>query len=149
MLKSKTIEEINEELARLDEKMRPLYQELYKRGPTSYDRSYDRLNRKIGKLEQESRKLVKKGSDIRHREMYGEGQDPKWITWKQYGFRHIQGASTKGGRGFFGSGTTHHSLCGGSFSERFFGDYDPRGTNRPLCGNCRKAYKKYAGKDPE
>lgn len=67
----------------------------------------------------------------------------QFVTWKRYGFRHIAAGD--------------HSLCGnriwigyreGSWvrSDRLLPEW-ARGTDRPLCGHCRKAWKKATGEE--
>jgi hypothetical protein len=70
---------------------------------------------------------------------------PNFITWKKYGFRHIVRADKLIDGYHQGS-----ALCGNEFwvpPQGWDTGHDIRGTGRPLCGACRKAWKKKTGEE--
>lgn len=86
--------------------------------------------------------------------------DPVFVTWKTYGFRHIV-ALEEDRRiedSHYGPYTAHTGVafCGNEYSWITY-DTEPEwrtrreneihGTKRPLCGTCRKHWKKLTGKE--
>jgi hypothetical protein len=87
--------------------------------------------------------------------------EPKFITWKKYGFRHIVNDSSEprkieGRGGIYPDGVVQikfNTLCSndGHYSNNcilmldgkdYHYGFDPFDTRRPLCGTCRKIWEK-------
>ena len=91
-------------------------------------------------------------------EFVGELDEPTYITWKKYGWRHIATFEKRIDLGDNWPGYDRLegvALCGNKYwsvvekesdNEKYY-EYDLRNTERPLCGNCRKAWKKATGKE--
>jgi len=84
---------------------------------------------------------------------------PQFITWKKYGFRHIvETETTRDGRDhhFYGQVTVREgkAICGNDYwmteyakPPSYAKPWDIRSTRRPLCGACRKKWKKLYGQE--
>lgn len=86
---------------------------------------------------------------------------PIFITWKRYGFRHIVEDEKTGGYLDYRRTPMHFTegkaICGNKYwtvdyvneedIPSWHGTYDPRDTRRPLCGACRKKWKKLHGEE--
>lgn len=86
--------------------------------------------------------------------------DAVFVTWKEYGFRHIEAVSVVEDRNDYAgeptTSTTGRAICGNTFwlldyreghrLREVYGNSDyVRGTKRPLCGHCRNKWEKLTG----
>lgn len=118
--------------------------EMYRSGPYDVDEA-NRLGEQKWTIEQRIVKLARKIN--RMQDERAAQNDPVWVTWKAYGFRHISAVEVSAERtDYKGDEVTDaegRAICGNDFW--ILGGEPSRSTERPLCGLCRKKWRALTG----